>query len=53
MTNPLFGQMEQWLYLQPDSRTVMNEATVSLLGITATRLSERITRSGAEVPQGR
>ena len=44
MVKPRFAQMEQWLYLQPDGVTVVNEATVSFLGITAARLSERITR---------
>ena len=43
MASPPGGRMEQWLYLQPDSRTVVNEATVSLLGVTAAHLSERIT----------
>ncbi len=43
MKEPPFGRMEQWLYLQPDGHTVLNEATVSLLGITAAHLSERIT----------
>lgn len=46
MADPPFGRMEQWLYLQPDGRTVLNEATVSILGVTAARLSERITRTG-------
>jgi hypothetical protein len=36
--------MEQWLYLQEDGRTVLNEATVTLLGVVVARLSERITR---------
>lgn len=45
MKSPFAGHMEQWLYLQPDGRTVMNEATVRLLGIVVARLSERITRS--------
>ena len=43
MASPPGGRMEQWLYLQPDGRTVVNEATVSLLGVTAAHLSERIT----------
>ena len=43
MKDPPFGRMEQWLYLQPDGHTVLNEATVSLLGVTAAHLSERIT----------
>jgi hypothetical protein len=43
MQSPVGGEMEQWLYLQPDGRTVLNEATVSVLGITVAHLSERIT----------
>ena len=43
MKTPFGAEMEQWMYLQPDGRTVMNEATVSLLGVTAAHLSERIT----------
>ena len=43
MKSPFGGEMEQWLYLQPDGRTVMNEATVRVLGIVAAHLSERIT----------
>ncbi len=43
MRSPPLGEMEQWLYLQPDGRTVFNEATISLLGIVAAHLSERIT----------
>ena len=44
LKSPPFGRMEQWLYLQPDGRTVMNEATVTVAGVVAARLSERITR---------
>ena len=44
MKTPFAGRMEQWLYLQPDGRTVMNVATVSILGFTVARVSERITR---------
>jgi hypothetical protein len=29
--------------LQPDGRTVVNEASVSVFGITVARVSERIT----------
>lgn len=43
MRSPLRGEMEQWLYLQPDGRTVVNEASVSVFGITVARVSERIT----------
>lgn len=41
------ARMEQWLYLQPDGRTVLNEATVSVAGVVITRLSERISRDDA------
>jgi hypothetical protein len=44
MKTPFGGQMEQWMYLQPDGRTVMNEATVRLFGVVVAHLSERITR---------
>lgn len=36
--------MEQYLYLQPDGRTVLNVATVKVIGIPWARLSEKITR---------
>jgi hypothetical protein len=36
--------MEQWIYLQPDGRTVLNRATVSVLGVPWARLTETITR---------
>lgn len=36
--------MEQWLYLQPDGRTVLNEGTITVLGIVVARLSEQIVR---------
>ncbi|MBA3890381.1 MAG: DUF3833 family protein [Gemmatimonadaceae bacterium] len=36
--------MEQWVYLQPDGRTALSRATVSLLGIPVARLSETIRR---------
>ena len=41
------GEMEQWMYLQPDGRTVMNEATVRALGVVVGHLSERITQTNA------
>jgi hypothetical protein len=44
MKTPFGGQMEQWMYLQPDGRTVMNEATVRVFGVVVAHLSERITR---------
>lgn len=43
MRSPAGGRMEQWLYLQDDGRTVLNEATVRVLGVVVARLSERIT----------
>lgn len=36
--------MEQWLYLEPDGRTVRNVATVTVLGVPWARLRESITR---------
>ena len=36
--------MEQWLYLQPGGRTVLNQAEVTVLGIPYAGLSETITR---------
>jgi Protein of unknown function (DUF3833) len=43
MQSPFGAAMEQWLYLQPDGRTVMNEATIRVFGIVVAHLSERIT----------
>ena len=43
MKTPPGGRMEQWLYLQPDGRTVMNSATVRVLGVVVARLTETIT----------
>lgn len=40
------GRMEQYLYLQPDGRTVINEGTVRVLGVTVRRLHEIIERTG-------
>ena len=44
--------MEQWLYLQPDGRTVRNIATITVLGVPWVRLAEDITRDApiASVP---
>jgi hypothetical protein len=36
--------MEQWLYLQPDGKTVLNEGTISMPGRIIARLSEVIVR---------
>jgi hypothetical protein len=43
MQTPFGGWMEQWLYLQPDGRTVMNQATIRVFGLTMAHLSERIS----------
>lgn len=45
MRSPTGGAMEQWLYLQPDGITVLNEARVSVWGFTVARVSERISRA--------
>ena len=42
--------MEQWLDLEPDGRTVANQAQVTVLGVPWARLSETITRDGAVTP---
>lgn len=47
MKTPLGGEMEQWLYLQPDRRTVVNEATIRVFGLVVAHLSERITHDQA------
>ena len=39
------GTMEQWLYLQPDGCTVVNEGVVRVAGFAVRRLSERISRA--------
>ena len=36
--------MEQFLYLQPDGRTVLNLATITVIGLQWARLTEEITR---------
>lgn len=36
--------MEQWLYLQPGGRSVLNRAQVTVLGVPWARLAETITR---------
>ena len=43
MKRPLGGEMEQWMYLQPDGRTLVNRATVRVFGIPVAHLTERIT----------
>ena len=42
--------MEQWLYLEPDRRTVRNVATVTVLGVPWARLTESITRDAPVGP---
>lgn len=44
MKTPFGGEMEQWMYLQPDGRTVMNEATVRVFGVVVAHVSELITQ---------
>jgi hypothetical protein len=41
-----FVTMEQWLYLQSDGKTVLNEGTIRMPGRTIARLSEIIMRQG-------
>ncbi len=50
MKSPFGGQMEQWMYLQSDGRTVINEATVHVFGVVVARLSERITHEDGRLP---
>lgn len=38
------AQMEQFMYLQPDGRTLINEGTVRVMGVTVRRLHEIIER---------
>ena len=47
MKRPFGGEMEQWLYLQPDGRTVVNVATIRVFGFVVAHISERITRDGS------
>ena len=44
MKTPFGGEMEQWMYLQADGRTVMNEATVRVFGVVVAHVSELITQ---------
>jgi Protein of unknown function (DUF3833) len=41
-----FVTMEQWMWLQPDGRTVMNEGIIRMPGRLIARLSEVIVRAG-------
>jgi hypothetical protein len=40
------SRMEQWLYLQDDKQTLLNEGSVTVFGVLVARLSERIGRDG-------
>ena len=43
--NPLFNvRLEQWMYLQPDGRTMLNRGTVSKLGITVAQIAEEFRK---------
>jgi hypothetical protein len=42
--------MEQYLYLQPDGRTVLNLATITVVGQPWARLTEEITRVDRDSP---
>ena len=46
MRSPIGGRMEEWMYLQPDGRTVVNETTIFVFGVVGARLVERITHQG-------
>ena len=52
MKSPPGATMEQWMYLQPDGRTLMNEAAIRLAGVGVARLSELISRDGGPVAKG-
>jgi len=45
--------MEQYLYLQPDGRTILNLATITVIGQPWARLTEEITRGGEREESGR
>ena len=43
--NPLGNvHMSQWMYLQPDGRTVINHSTISKLGIVVAQVTEQFRR---------
>ncbi len=52
MKSPAGATMEQWMYLQPGGRTLVNEASIRLAGVVVARLSELISRDGGPVPGG-
>jgi hypothetical protein len=41
-----YVSVEQWMYLQPDGRTVLNEDVIRVLGVVIYRLSEQIIHDG-------
>ena len=48
--NPLFNvRLEQWMYLQADSRTMLNRGTVSKFGVTVAQIAEEFRR-GKDAP---
>ena len=44
------GSVEQWLYLQADGRTVVNELGARVAGVVVRRVSERISRAPESPP---
>ncbi len=47
------ARIEQWLYLQPDGQTVLNEGVATVARVVVARLSERISREDPTPQQGR
>ena len=44
--NPLFNvRLRQWMYLQPDGRTVLNRGSVKAFGVEAAQIAESFQRS--------
>jgi hypothetical protein len=41
-----YVSVEQWMYLQPDGKTVLNEDAITVLGVVIYRLSETIVHDG-------
>ena len=46
MKSPVGGQFEEWMYLQPDGRTIMNESTIFVFGLVAAHFAEQIVHDG-------
>lgn len=45
--NPLFRvHMSQWMYLQPDGRTMINRDTLTKAGVTVAYITEQFTKEG-------